>query len=302
MLSGIRASLMVLPLLMPFMGQPSPNLRPETEPHAGKLIAIIVVDSSDQAIGATRDAMKIDDWLEKVAAATGLTRETYFFDQHGYKLHGFYLTKIQQPALKVGPQDVVCFYFSGHGAGQNTCKNDPAPVFRPKGGECIAQQKVEGHLMAYKPRLLLTIFDCCVRRDPIRLAVDKRAWGSSLSACEMANIRQLFLGYRGTIRMQSNNPSIGDISYGSTERGGVFTSTFLDIFYRRIKLESDSIISKDSLMRQMTWENILDNTQTRTRKRAILSQRIQVPVYQAKVETHSTDASSLVRMAAPDCN
>ncbi|MBR1786566.1 MAG: hypothetical protein IJ756_05325 [Paludibacteraceae bacterium] len=183
---------------------------------------ITFTDTTDPKVGEMdKVAQKYlySKWIDKVNAA--LAEKCY--KSKIYKFDGED-TKPEQckeiiTNLKCEKEDIVVFYYIGHG-GRSIADNVKYPqlIFAQNYEEmCIPLMWVANELQKKNARLTLTIAMCCNSftqglspKNGISFGVEKGS--AEFSKNEINAIQKLFLGYRGDITMSSS--SIGQPSWG----------------------------------------------------------------------------------------
>ncbi|GAB4429246.1 MAG: hypothetical protein OHK0039_47860 [Bacteroidia bacterium] len=224
---------------------------------------MVVTESQDDSIGAAVDQRQVIAWLRQAAATTGLSLQLHPIDRQSTR--GAWLRQ-HLSTLKPGPEDVVVFYYSGHGSLR--CSGESRPVFSMPGNFCFGQASIHQLLLSQAPRLLITIFDCCTERAYMEPPLRSLEPGTLIPR-QQQNLRALWLGYRGDLRIQSNDPQFGPFSYGNDEFGGLFTDTFLAAYRRTLGGDTTAC----------TWDSILYQTRSNVRRFAQLDRKVQVPSY-----------------------
>jgi hypothetical protein len=151
-------------------------------------------------------------------------------------------------SLKVNEDDVVFFYFSGHGYRTHSKGGSLWPnLYFSLRDEGVEYEKVVTLLQVKKPRLLITVADVCnnVISDagaPVLVRSILRRLDSDNQVSE--NYRRLFLETSGLIRITS--AKVGEFAY-ATSQGGVFTLSFI----KNMEREASSSVKAD-------WGHVLD--------------------------------------------
>lgn len=215
--------------------------------EAADLISVIVADTQDDSIGdsTVADLYKMQSLMSKIAKNTDLNlRQITIIDFNAVPKK--MLENLN--ALKVNEDDVVIFYFSGHGyrtpsKGESIWPN----LYFSLRDEGVEYEKVVNLLQNKKPRLLITMADVCnnvisERSAPYLVRALFRRVDSTDAASE--NYRRLFLETNGLIRVTS--AKIGEFAW-ATQIGGLFTVAFI----KSMESEVSSTVPAD-------WGSILD--------------------------------------------
>ena len=184
----------------------------------GTLHAIIVADVNDQTIGADQDVAALQKLTSTIRRATCLGGDDIVIHAGRGKRQAISNTLNQ---LRVSSDDVVMFYYSGHGT--NPGGGDRWPtlgVEGQSGGNLLKLSSVKDTLQRKNPRLLITIADACNNISGARHERGRRELD------QPAGFKKLFLGYKGTIIASSSIP--GQYSFGDPQDGGLFTKQFLE--------------------------------------------------------------------------
>ncbi len=215
---------------------------------AATLHSVIVADTMDESIGDSTavDLSMMRKETSKIAQYTGLKlRETVL---QGRLVEPHILLKVIDK-LKVQSDDVVVFYFSGHGFRSDSKTDNPWPnLYFSLRGEGVDLALVKEKIEAKKPRFILAIADVCNNEIPDLYSpplVFKMFRYANSEEIMQANYRALFLETEGTLIISSSEA--GEFAWG-TSYGGLFTLAFLQ--------------SLDSAIRSSEypdWEVILTN-------------------------------------------
>ena len=182
---------------------------------AATLHAIIVADVADTKIGADQDVAAIQKLTDTIRRATCLGGQDIVIEAGRGKLQE--INNVIS-GLSVSPDDVVFFYYSGHGA--NPGGGDRWPLMGvERGGNLLKLSAVKDTLQNKKPRLLITMADACNVFVP---GITQRGRAERK---EPGGFKKLFLDYKGSIIASSSVP--GQYSYGDPQSGGTFTRQFL---------------------------------------------------------------------------
>jgi len=183
------------------------------------LHAIIAADTHDKMVGKSVgiDLQNVEQLLRSIQDNTGLTLQTHSFSGDEFTRNNVNYALNQ---LSVGPNDVVIFYYSGHGLNLSKGSKWPALVFDNSFWDL---DKVRSQIKAKNPRFLMVIADACNNLAPV---ISSYRGTGSKGMPRAKNYQALFLNYRGDIIASSSSP--GQKSWGSNGNGGFFTEAFLN--------------------------------------------------------------------------
>ncbi|ADI37631.1 putative uncharacterized protein [Waddlia chondrophila 2032/99] len=217
--------------------------------EAATLHTILVGDTMDESIGdsTVMDLFKMRRQMEKVAKYSGM-------EHHQVKISGYEVLADNilgaLDLLQCGEDDVVVFYYSGHGYRTESKEGNPWPnLYFSIESKGIDLSHIRDLLEAKNPRFLIVIADVCNSFVPDEFAppLMQKFWScSAIEEIAAANYRSLFLETSGTLMISSSE--VGEYSWG-TMKGGLFTVAFLQNLEKTA--ESDSYPE---------WELILDKT------------------------------------------
>lgn len=180
--------------------------------HAQKIHFIMV--TQDDAPGSAKDKATMLTEIEKVGRQTGMSVDLYEFNRQNPNI-GNAIQRVNQEAQA---QDLVWFYYSGHGSNQG----DGWPTFSNSAGS-FDMTEVHNAISAINCRLKITMYDCC----NIGQTNARRSGGLSGSDWSRnPNKLMLFRQSRGTVKVCSSSDN--KYSYGIPDVGGFFTNSFLD--------------------------------------------------------------------------
>ncbi len=198
---------------------------------AATLHAILVADTNDYLIGDStkQDLRNLENLVNRISQQTGLTLQSV-------SLEGEQFTQAQVESaldkLTVANDDVVIFYYSGHGGrALNKTTRWPSLALNKKatGANSLFDfDNIIERLQQQRPRLVLAIADAC--NDVVPPPKDR-------GIPKIGEYRELFLNYQGHLIFASSKP--GQKSAG-TIKGGYFTNVWLA-----------------SLNSETTWERII---------------------------------------------
>lgn len=217
--------------------------------QSGTIHALLLIDEySDIAPACLADKIKIEEEVQIIAQKTRLALNLVPID---YTKEGI---REAIAGLKIAENDVIFFYFTGHGyryEAQEHCGKYPY-LYLTKTEEQlydagICLDEINEQLKAKKPRLLISLADCCNNILPYEepIAMNPTLIGQAY--------KKLFLNSEGYIIGTSSLP--GQFSY-ATNNGGYFTNGFLE--------SMREIASRSTDHREVSWENVLNRTRTKT--------------------------------------
>jgi len=181
--------------------------------QAQTLHAIIVTE--DGAPGANKDKVLMQREVANIARLTGMTARTYVFGRHQRGLAS------QINNLRPSSNDVILFYYSGHGANSG----NSWPVYTNDGdGYRVKQTKIREMLKPKRARLKITLFDCC---NGGRTRVPYRPIATAKPPLvHVYNL--LFKKFSGEIMACASKD--GNLAYGDNDSGSYFTLGLMDGF------------------------------------------------------------------------
>lgn len=217
--------------------------------EASTLHTIMVADTTDVTIGDSTaiDLYKMRREFKKVEHYTGMEHNQISIS--GYDVLPENVLEALEP-LEFDEDDVVIFYYSGHGYRTEDKEGNPWPnLYFSIVDEGIDLSLIRDILEEKNPRFLIVMADVCNSFVPDDFAppLIARFWMSGMDEKIIeANYRSLFMENEGTLLISSSD--VGEYSWG-TNSGGLFTVAFLKSLQKAVK-------SFD----YPEWELILDQT------------------------------------------
>ncbi|MFT3845146.1 MAG: caspase family protein [Lacibacter sp.] len=244
---------------------------PPIPSQTANFFLIVVANTSDKSIGTTviKDKAKVIENYAQVAKLLNLKF-------HNTSLSGNEFSKANVEAainnLKPGLNDIVVFYYSGHGFNDKGSKSrfpfmdlrtDPLKEYPTVGVNALNIENVYRQIVAKGARLNIVISDCC----------NADIGSSSTSAAQVNVTRPSTLGpnLNSYISLFLDNKPFsilmtaaaqGELSGGNDNDGGIFTNNFLISF--------DKFTGK-FFEKTPTWEDIIQLAQKQTISRATIS-------------------------------
>ncbi len=154
--------------------------------------------------------------------------------------------------LKPGSEDVIFFYYSGHGFYEEGL----GKVLKLK-DEKLALKDIENILDRKLADLKFIVTDCCSQRIPFGINEPPRVDKIEFSEKSAENIRirsnnyKRLLAYQGLLIVESSKP--GQFSYAN-DQGGVFTNYFISAIHHHVEIGSAN------------WSKILKETKVNVEK------------------------------------
>jgi hypothetical protein len=203
---------------------------------AQTLHAIIVADTNDIAIGASKDEKDILQLVDDIRQNTCLQPQITTIDGAAVAQGGGGYDKVKSAIenLPVTPNDVVLFYYSGHGASPEDSP-EPWPGLGVEGqttprSRWIKLAWVKDTLKQKNPRFFIAMADAC------NVFLSGGSRGHKPKGAQRSAYEQLFLGYSGYIVASSSIPE--QYSFGGNDTGGLFTRQFLKSLFEGLNSPS----------------------------------------------------------------
>jgi len=177
----------------------------------GDFYGIIIADTDVENIGdyVYYDYLRMNRQMSKIARHLDRDfKEIMFIDDDVNDEE--ILTQIE--ALTLNEDDIVFFYFSGHGQRSVQSQDDPWPLMKLGGRQAMNLSVMTAKLLEKNPRLVISVADCCnnhltVTPDELFFAQAKgESQGNSEKELVRENTRKLFLNHRGLIMVSSSQP------------------------------------------------------------------------------------------------
>lgn len=194
--------------------------------------------------------------LLKISCATGLVldQQELYDERLSKKSIANWIERV-----RIFPDDVLFFYYTGHGFRTTKTKSNWPLLYFASSGENVDMDHLARKLKGKGARLLIIFSDCCnnVRRHKSPSAP---AWlPKNIFDTSIDGYKRLFLETEGTIMTSASLP--GEVSW-ATDRGGVFTISFLESLEQEVTQESPE------------WGHLLDYTK-------MLCKSVQEPQFDA---------------------
>ncbi len=246
--------------------------------QAQTLHALLVIDTNDEELrpGPTRSLDKLSRQLKAIAHHTGLNVHKIILK--GHQFTKFRLTQaIQQ--LKVGQDDIVFFYFVGHGFRYKNQRDQYPMLMVGRNGFDRPQhagmplREVSQQLRNKRGRLTIVIGECCNTKIGVHAPVDRNFKPNYMSVFNPRpdNYRKLFKDARGSLLMTSSKPHRPS---WMTPTGGYFLEGLLNTF--------NKIVSENNLT-NVRWDTLVNRVQDNAQKYAQSRGNTQTPIKNCNV-------------------
>jgi hypothetical protein len=181
---------------------------------------------TDVKRASNKDLKHLKREAHHIAQVTGM--KLYLKELSGHQLtqHRFeeWLTKSE-----ISPDDVVFFYYTGHGLRTEKTPTVWPSIYFPPKKEVLDFHQLVKKITARPAALLITIADCCnnfIDHPKSRFSLHDRGWiaKSTIFGDGREALKKLFLHTQGVIIASGSVP--GKRSW-CTEKGGLFTNALL---------------------------------------------------------------------------
>lgn len=171
-------------------------------------------------------------------------------------------------SLDCGKDDIVIFYYSGHGSRSNKDKSEypqlclKHPAYQQD--KWVPMQTVIDKLQSKKARFTLLISDCCNKAQHFTTAKSEMSGnGGNISENEQIKsiYRKLFLENKGMVIVTSSKQ--GQVSYPTVKNGGLFSYVFFET----------ALYGACNGLIPATWENVLNTV-------SMITSEYQEPYYE----------------------
>lgn len=243
---------------------------------AANLHFLILCDTLDPDIGTIDDFNIAQTWAQAIASNTALTLQLQ-------SLTGSSLTvanaKTMLNNLQVNADDVVYFFYSGHG-GNPGDRKWPIFYFTSSPGDMPDEQRLSfdwvlSALRPKNPKLLFVLADACNNfsnqsGQPIPHA--QAVTGPAVTQAFLA----LFTDFTGEVLSSGCEP--GQYSYGASGTGALYTNNYMNAFY-----------TLAGQITPLTWEAVM----AKARADTVTQTMSETPVQRPQYEIRSDGSTSL---------
>lgn len=253
--------------------------------------AILFADTNDANIGKTTelDLSRVSSMLIETQSSLQGEMEFKYYIYPGKYCSPENLRRVLN-GINISSQDVVFFYYSGHGTRSMNDKSDYPQMCLGLGAsrqsEMVSVEGFDMEIAKKKPRLRFTISDCCNsigENISPKLEISKGA--SVVSNQAKANYRKLFLEKFGNVIVTSSRK--GETSACNLQIGGFFTFSLMYVMEQAVKQNVTD------------WDVIMKGTYDST---VNVSDGDMHPVYSVQIYNKPTAASTPVAHQTDDSN
>jgi len=250
----------------------------------------IVADTEHSNIGAKHDYPFMKQKAKYYARVANLQLKTYYFEK---KHTNQYTLNNRIKNMSCGSDDVIWFYYTGHGISTARNTRFPSFIIKPSGnlvaGSVIefSLEKIHEMFKRKNPRLLITMYDCCNFHNFTNQSLPLVP-RTEPNTQEKANFLKLFRCSKGEIKVASNTNGYHKWSYGNAQIGGIFTGNFISSLEKLVKKSGSGC----------SWGRILKETKSAVEITANADDKHQIPDYDINirlVEHEATPNSSFNR-------
>lgn len=255
---------------------------------AQTLQAILIADTNDASIGVSvkKDFENLKRVLQAVSTYTGMKLELQALEGNAVTLANM-RTAVNN--IKVGTNDTVFFYYSGHGFRTQASKSRYPYLYVSQQGQAF--EEIIAALRKKTPRLLIAVTDSCNNLADLPVAAAMRSM--SAPPDYKKTYSRLWLDAAGEIVIASS--SEGEYAWGDDDVGGYFTKRFLESHDNQVNITSPTATPG--------WESIINTA------KAVITTNFggtaykQTPIVDAKVSYVRAyvpaGAPTLVQVPAP---
>lgn len=231
--------------------------------NAQTMHAIVFCDTNDESIGK---AVNIDhDSMVRELGnyACFIDYDCLVYDYSGDDCNKNNLMDLLGD-LYIEPNDVVVFFYSGHGTRAMNNESDPLPQMclgSYYDSDFVPLKYAVDKLSNYNPALLVAIANCCNKENPavsVKTLLSQSAGATSLSDVNREAYKKLFTENVGQAVITSSQA--GEYSWCTSDMGGLFTCDILDVLY----LVGQGKVNPD-------WDSVFSNAKMKTSARDIVT-------------------------------
>ena len=168
--------------------------------RAADLHFVVFAETLDPLIGTLQDLNAGQNWARTIEAYTGLNLRLQTLS--GSDLTTANARRMLQ-SIHPGEDDVVYFMFTGHGANAGGSQWPTFTFLMVADGDYLSFDEVVATLQPKPQRLLVILADCCNVSMSSSGRVTPGFEDAAQSGLTAANFQNLFLNFRGTVKVSS---------------------------------------------------------------------------------------------------
>ncbi len=218
--------------------------------QAQTLHAIIFADTDDARVGESvwLDYYAMTGELAIIATANNMNIKEYYFNEE--KCNTKNALRVLN-SLKCNSDDIVFFYYSGHGARSFGDKSKfPQLILSRPESQFVPLYKINDIIKSKNPKFSVVMADCCNSFSARVTTKDLPSGKTVIKGSAEDTYQSLFGKLKGNIVVASSKAGETSIA---TEKGGAFTIVFLN--------ELQKIVSGNS---PANWNDLLSDTKKGT--------------------------------------
>ncbi|GAA4825903.1 caspase family protein [Algivirga pacifica] len=236
--------------------------------------AIMFADTADPSIGSSclTDYERMEVEFATIANANGMKIKRYFHEGTSFTKET--IQKVLKEELACGPNDVVYFYYTGHGARSADDQSKWPQLslgLRKTNASHYPLAFVNDLIKEKNPKFSIVMADCC--NEVIKgLSVKKARGGVSIveDIDESFDVYEnLFLLPKGNIIVTSSSP--GEQALGN-DKGGIYTNSFLEALQKSVIMATP-----------VTWDGLMNDAKKMTMERSA-SEKMFTPQFEINLE------------------
>lgn len=238
--------------------------------NAQAMHAITFCDTSDDRIG-TAVLKDHDNMVRELGDyACFIDYDFLLYDYSGQDCNKSNLMALLSD-IEIQPNDIIVFYYDGHGARAMNDESDPFPQMCLGSSfekDFVPLKYAVDKLTKYKPALLVAMTNCCNKEDEnvtVKTLLSQASGATSLSDINKEAFRKLFAESKGQAVITSSQA--GEYSWCNSSEGGMFICDLLDVFY---------LVGQGKV--EPNWESVFSNAKMKTSTRII---NTNIPPYTA---------------------
>lgn len=202
--------------------------------NAQTLHFISMFDTNDPKIGSgmKRERMLVNNEMRTIAGyLEEFGYDSQFCDCYGTNCGRTSLMQVIN-SLEVESNDVVIFYYGGHGARAYNNSEDRFPQMclgEPSQSNWVPSSLIKNIISKKKPRLAVILTGCCNKEDAevtIKSIIAQSSGYTSEANINKSAYKKLFLESKGVVQLTSSRA--GEYSW-CTEKGSFFALALLDV-------------------------------------------------------------------------